>query len=264
MPCVMEQLTSDLLPDDEARAAAASECFKFFAPDLIPIGVDASPIIVDAGGSVTFPEGGWTLRNQGTADATAENRPLRHGFYLSADNLVDFNDDGDPINGDILLHTESSGGPGTTIPSNTDVTPAFGASTFVIPETVAEGSYNLILYVDDLEEVSELDEVNNKVLVRVPITIEAPNAAADRRRSRASPSPRTPPSAASSRRMTRTATASPTRSSPSRRTVPSLSMTRTPGHSPTPRTPASTVPTASPSRSTTARPTPAPPPRLST
>ena len=38
---------------------------------------------------------------------------------------------------------------------------------------MAEGNYNLILYVDDLEEVSELDEVNNKVLVRVPITIEA-------------------------------------------------------------------------------------------
>ena len=38
-----------------------------------------------------------------------------------------------------------------------------------------EGEYNLVLYVDDLEEVSELDEINNKVLARVPITIEAPN-----------------------------------------------------------------------------------------
>ena len=175
LPCVMEQLGSDLLPDNEARAAAASECFKFFAPDLIPIGVDNSPIIAEAGGPVTFPVGGWTLRNQGTADATAENRALRHGFYLSADEAVDLDINGNPTNGDVLLHTETSGGPGTTIPQNSDA-PAFGASMFDIPVTVPEGDYNLVLYVDDLEEVSELDEVNNKVLARVPITIEAPNA----------------------------------------------------------------------------------------
>jgi len=177
LPCVMEQLGSDLLPDNEARAAAGSECFKFFAPDLIPVGVNTSPIVADAGGLVTFPEGGWTLRNQGTADATAENRALRHGIYLSADDTVDFDEDGNPTNGDVLLHTESSGGPGTTIPKDSDAIPAFSASIFTIPDTVTEGSYNLILYVDDLEEVSELDEVNNKVRAVVPITVEAPNEA---------------------------------------------------------------------------------------
>jgi hypothetical protein len=171
LPCVMDQLTSSEYPDDETRAAAASACFKFFAPDLIPIGVDSSPIIVDAGDSLTFPTGGWTLRNQGTADATAENRELRHGFYLSADTTVDLDINGDPTNGDILLHTETSASP--TVPPNTEQD--FAASTFTIAGTVAEGEYNLVLYVDDLEEVSELDEVNNKVLVRVPITVEAPN-----------------------------------------------------------------------------------------
>ena len=123
LPCVMEQLGSDLLPDNDARAAAASACFQFFAPDLVPIGVDNSPIVADAGGSVTFPVGGWTLRNQGTADATAENRDLRHGFYLSTDETVDLDINGDPTNGDILLHTETSGGPGTTIAKDSDAAP---------------------------------------------------------------------------------------------------------------------------------------------
>jgi VCBS repeat-containing protein len=175
LPCVMAELNSDEHSDDEARAAAASACFNFYAPDLIPIGVDSSPIIAEAGGPVTFPVGGWTLRNQGTADATAENRALRHGFYLSADDTVDLDANGNPTGGDLLLHTESSGGPGTTIASNSDAVPAFAASNFNIPATVPEGDYNLILYVDDLEEVSELDEVNNKVLAKAPITVEAPN-----------------------------------------------------------------------------------------
>jgi VCBS repeat-containing protein len=171
LPCVMEQLGSDLLPDNEARAAAASACFKFFAPDLIPIGVDNSPIIAEAGGPVTFPVGGWTLRNQGTADATAENRALRHGFYLSADETVDLDINGNPTNGDRLLHTETSASP--TVPTGGEQ--AFLASTFTILADVPVGEYNLVLYVDDLEEVSELDEINNKVLARVPITVEAPN-----------------------------------------------------------------------------------------
>jgi VCBS repeat-containing protein len=171
LPCVMGELNSSEYPDDEARAAAASACFDFYAPDLIPVGVDNSALVAEAGGSVIFPAGGWTLRNQGTADATAENRELRHGFYLSVDTTVDLDINGDPTDGDLLLHTETSAVP--TVPPGGEE--AFSASSFTIFEDVPEGEYNLILYVDDLEEVSELDEVNNKVLARVPITVEAPN-----------------------------------------------------------------------------------------
>ena len=43
-----------------------------------------------AGETIFFPVDGWNLVNQGTADATAENRDLRHGFYLTADDTVEF------------------------------------------------------------------------------------------------------------------------------------------------------------------------------
>ena len=60
------------------------------APDLIPENVDTTGVIADAGGTlVGFPAGGWTLRNQGYGDATAENGILRHGFYICDTTYID-------------------------------------------------------------------------------------------------------------------------------------------------------------------------------
>jgi hypothetical protein len=154
---------------------AAADCFEYYAPDLIPVLVDPAAnadLVVDAGAPLDFPVGGWTLLNQGTADATAENRALRHGFYLTTDNTVDFDVNGNPTNA-LLLGFVSSGEPPTTLAAGDSE--FFDAYTFDIPVTVDADIYNLIIYVDDLEEVSEIDDVNNKLLVAVPITVEEPN-----------------------------------------------------------------------------------------
>ena len=86
-------------------------CIKYFAPDLIPVGVDDSSLendVVSIGDWITFPLGGWSVKNQGTTDATPDNRPLRHGYYLTTDDTVEFNIDGTPANA-CLLETEVSG-----------------------------------------------------------------------------------------------------------------------------------------------------------
>jgi hypothetical protein len=177
LTCVQRELAADAEYETIAAqsAAVAEKCFDYFAPDLVPSGVDENIVLTaELGGSVTFPDdsdGGWYLQNQGTAPATAENVELRHGFYLSLDGEVD--------ESDVLLWTETSG----LAPVTIDVTLEgemggfFDASEIPIPtdEGIEPGDYTLILYVDDLEEVSEIDEINNKVRVKVPITISEPN-----------------------------------------------------------------------------------------
>ena len=131
--------------------------------------------------------GGWDLINQGTAAATAENRDLRHGFYLTQDATVEFDGDGNPTNA-TLLGTQASGGPGTTLEAG--ASSFFPALELTIPGDLTGGEYDLILYVDDYEEVSEFDEVNNKLTTVVPITVvsdlfengsfDAPEVTADR------------------------------------------------------------------------------------
>jgi PKD repeat protein len=163
--------------DNDKNGAAA--CFKYRAPDLIPEGVDDSSLEdyvktdgVAPGDTIKFPFGGWDLANRGTTDARPENRELRHGFYLSLFDTVEFDNNGDPTNA-TLIHTQTSGNPGEVV-ILADTVVEMPQQNIVIPSVGAE-TYNLILYVDDLEEVSELDEINNKVLAVVPITINEPN-----------------------------------------------------------------------------------------
>ena len=158
---------------------AGADCFEYYAPDLIPVLADPAAnanLVVDAGAPLDFPVGGWDLLNQGTADATAENRPLRHGFYLTVDDTVDLDIDGNPTNARLLHNVLSgTGTPPTTLMAGSSE--PFGASNFIIPADVVPGIYNLIIYADDLEEVSEFDDDNNKLLVAVPITVEVANVA---------------------------------------------------------------------------------------
>jgi hypothetical protein len=155
--------------------AAAALCFDYYAPDLVPElrePENNTDLQATAGGTLQFPIGGFDVVNQGTADATAENRPLRHGFYLTTDPTVEFDSDGIPTNA-YRLGGAVSGPPGTTIPVG-------GRSEFddpvmlTFPLNLTAGEYNLILYVDDYEEVSEFDEVNNKLTTVVPITVVTP------------------------------------------------------------------------------------------
>jgi VCBS repeat-containing protein len=168
LSCVQAELAA-------GNSNAAAACFDYFAPDLVPVYDESlnTGLEVDAGGSLDFPVGGWTLLNQGTADATAENRELRHGFYLTTDETVELDPVTDqPINA-WFLGSVSSGGIGTTLAAAAEA--SFSASSLEIPIDILEGDYNLILYVDDLEEVSEIDEVNNKLIAVVPIFVAAPN-----------------------------------------------------------------------------------------
>ena len=60
-----------------------------FAPDLViaPGTPAVSPTSVRPGGQVTFPAGGWTLQNRGTAANTFDGT-FTHGYYLSTDDDV--------------------------------------------------------------------------------------------------------------------------------------------------------------------------------
>jgi len=147
------------------------------APDLIPLGVDTTAVMADAGGTlVGFPNGGWTLLNQGYGDATAENGMLRHGFHICDTGHVD-SFDTDPRTQPLAIDDPLC----TVIPEfhqTTDDTLAQQADETFDPVDLSipilpEGSYYLVLYVDDTVEVSEFNEVNN--WVAVPLTIEEPN-----------------------------------------------------------------------------------------
>jgi hypothetical protein len=152
-------------------------CYFSKAPDLVataPDGapLDATPLEVAAGVPFAFPAGGWTLHNQGTTPANAENRELRHGVYLSADETVSLGSDDQPLDGDILVGV---------YPSNTSSIAVgggepFDAASFTIPADVLPGDYFLVLFVDDYREVSESDERNNQVAVAVTVTNPPPTA----------------------------------------------------------------------------------------
>ncbi len=76
-------------PDNPVNCNVASN-----APDLIAQNVDTTPVEAAAGGTLAgFPTGGWTLFNQGTGDATAENGILRHGLAICDPTFVASYDD---------------------------------------------------------------------------------------------------------------------------------------------------------------------------
>jgi len=107
-----------------------------------------------------FPSSSWTLLNQGTTGATAEDGAFVHRVYLSRDTLVD--------SGDVLLATV-----GTTNGSlAAGATQTFPKATVKLPPRTAAGSYYLCLSIDDDREVSELSiarEQNNMVCSAVVV-----------------------------------------------------------------------------------------------
>jgi len=153
------------------------------SPDLIPLGVDTTPIVADAGRVLAgFPSNGWTLSNEGlpgqtVGDATAENGILRHGFYICDLDYVDTYPADVPLDVTDPLCTAISEFQASS--SNTLALwdqEYFNPVDLSIP-SITVGDYYLLLYADDTVQVSERTEINNWVAVL--ITIEDPNLPPD-------------------------------------------------------------------------------------
>ncbi len=133
---------------------------SFSAPDLRVAGTPAASVTTVApGGTVLFPVGGATVENAGQIPAAPADHNFRYRIYLSPDS--------DPGNGDLIYASEHlpapiAAGGGVSIPQ----------TSIVIPSMRVPGLYHLLLVVDDQQEVTESNELNN--LVDVPITVAAP------------------------------------------------------------------------------------------
>ncbi|HVS62060.1 MAG TPA: Ig-like domain-containing protein [Thermoanaerobaculia bacterium] len=183
-----------LVPFDCDPQAEGAPCFVTNAPDLEPGPVLPLDEPVAPGSSFLFPplqgdldgdgtDDAWQLFNHGVNDATAENRPLRHGFYLSRDETLDLLPSGEPVpctageiegfDCDTLIGATASSGNSL----GGQQSEAFGQATLTLPGDLPPGDYHLILWVDDLEEVSEFDELNNYRTLEaiVPLGVVVPN-----------------------------------------------------------------------------------------
>ena len=161
------------------------DCIYSLAPNLVPTSFSGAPTAVAAGDSLTVS---LSLENQGTVEAEAENRALRHGVYLSADATVAFGPGSDtPIDGDELVSYPDAGPETyplftpTDPPLNPGDSDTFEGVTLTIsalPTGCAAGdNCYLIFVVDDYREVSENDETDNQMAV--PVRINTPPTAAD-------------------------------------------------------------------------------------
>ena len=143
------------------RSTASTDCeITYVGPDLVvstPIAPSA-PIFKTF---LDFPAASWTLKNEGTMPATAEDGAFTHRIYLSKDTVVDA--------GDVLLATAGT----TTGSLAADATQTFGKTQVKLPPRTAAGSYYLCLSIDDDREVSELSvarEQNN--IVCSPVIVQ--------------------------------------------------------------------------------------------
>jgi hypothetical protein len=161
------------------------ECIYSLAPNLVPTEFSGAPAAVAAGDNFTVS---LSLANQGTVEAEAENRALRHGVYLSADDTVVFGPGSDiPTDGDTLVSYPDAGPETyplftpTVPPLNAGASDTFEEVTLTIstlPTGCAAGdTCYLIFVVDDYREVSENDETDNQMAV--PVRINTPPTAAD-------------------------------------------------------------------------------------
>jgi hypothetical protein len=146
-----------------------ADCVDFNAPDLVPTAVATTTIPATlVGTNFTFLE--WTLLNQGTTDGNAENDVLRHGFYLCPTEVVE----NAPVDSTLDLSLCAQFADFVTTENNT--LPPGGedpidATLLTVPDGTLPGLYDVVLYVDDLFQVSEFIEVNN--YAAVPITVVA-------------------------------------------------------------------------------------------
>ena len=134
----------------------------FSAPDLVIKPADV-PVVKPGliGPGESFTVGQWTLTNQGTNKAEAEDGSFTHRAYLSSNQNWDAQD--------TLIGTigDSAGALGAAASS------PFVATTLTMPADVQPGNYSLLLFVDASREVSEFDEPNN--VIAIPITIRPLN-----------------------------------------------------------------------------------------
>ncbi len=154
------------------------DCLLTTAPDLEPGFVPELSESVSPGVPFDFPPlqgdldndgfaDAWALLNNGKNPATAENRELRHGFYLSVDTELDLQPNGQlvPCEAGEIEGFDCDALVGTIVSTRNPLPggelEAFGPTELLLPTGLPGGNYNLILRVDDLEEVSEFDEVNN-------------------------------------------------------------------------------------------------------
>ena len=153
------------------------DCIKSLAPNLVPTDFSGAPAEIALGDTFSVSV---SLANQGTVEAEAENRALRHGVYLSADDTVAFGPESDtPTDGDKLVSYPDAGP--ETYPLVTPTEPPLAAGdsdtfddvTLTISELPngcsAGGDCYLIFVVDDYREVSESNETDNQTAINVAI-----------------------------------------------------------------------------------------------
>ncbi len=108
-------------------------------PDLEWLSVSFSPAAANPGDTISLSD---SLRNTGNLAASV----FRAGVYLSADSVLD--------GGDTLLSFRSLTG---LDPASVDTQ----SGQVTIPSSLAPGVYQVLWMADDLQQISELDEVNN-------------------------------------------------------------------------------------------------------
>ena len=146
-------------------------CFAFNAPDLVPTAVSQTVLEVEAGGTLTFPDGGWVLKNQGNTAANAENRALRHGFFLSKSATVELDKFDQPIGEDVVRLGWVDSKFDTIAPGDEEGFTLADAQDLRIPPTwPVDGSLDyIVVYVDDFREVSEVYENNNTFALEITV-----------------------------------------------------------------------------------------------
>ncbi len=144
------------------------------SPDLVIKDFDTTSVSASAGGTlVGFPEGGWTLYNEGLegqeiGDATSEDGDIQHGFYICGVGYIDTWPADQPLDlapcaqlPEYLVSIVS--------PLALGDSENFDPVDLSIPADLGEGDYYLVLYVDDALGVPERTETNNWVAVLLTV-----------------------------------------------------------------------------------------------
>ena len=151
------------MQSQSCNGSSTTDCpVAFVGPDLV-VSPDTP---ITASGAIfktflDFPAAPWTLLNQGTTKAEAEDGAFAHRVYLSKDQLIDATD--------VLLATAGT----TTGALGPAATQLFQKTQVKLPPRTPAGAYFLCLAIDADLEVSELSfarEANN--IVCKPVTVQ--------------------------------------------------------------------------------------------
>jgi hypothetical protein len=169
---------------DPEETDPTKQCLARIGADLVivqnvegeepdPQAIDTTPLTAAVCGTVDFPA--FTMRNVGNADADPRSGKMRHGIFLSADDVLDLGVDrlltdpfADPPQ-DIRSTINPLAGMNEDPPSGNPYEESFPSTPVTLPPDVTGGTYYLILYVDYPREASEYDETNNTVAIKVNV-----------------------------------------------------------------------------------------------